>query len=128
MRHICVTLRLWNVTSASHMCDAGTVECNSCVTYVWRVLAEGLKISEHVPHILEWHISYLFFFIFLTLRRKLSSFFKYPLRLILFDIVENKHKCAITKKKKKIGTFPFWIQRFNTWMFLQLISILLLLI
>lgn len=112
MRHICATPRLWNVTSASHMCDAGTVECNSCVTYVWRVVAEGLKISEHVPHILEWHTSYLFF-IFLTLCRKLSSFFKYLLRLILFDIVGNININALLQKKKKIGTFPSWIQRFR---------------
>ena len=112
------------------MCDTEAMECNqcvtyvwrwdcgmqlSCVTYVWRVVAEGLKISEHVPHILEWHTSYLFLFIFLTLHRTLSSFFKCLLRLILFDIVGNININVLfkKKKKKKIGTLPSWIQRFR---------------
>lgn len=99
------------------MCDAETVECNSCVTYVWRVVAEELKISEHVPHILEWHTSYLFFFyFFLTLRRILSSFFKYQLCLIFFDIIGDLNINALLqkrKRKKRIGTFPSWIQWFR---------------
>lgn len=110
------------------MCDTEVMECNQCVTYVWRWDC-GMQLVRHIcvtrgsgrikniwACTSYFRVTYIlsFFFIFLTLRRKLSSFFKYLLRLILFDIVGNINiNALLQKKKKKIGTFPSWIQRFR---------------